>query len=163
MISFSYRIGFYCGDLLRLFPFFARDYLIVGKSSHLSRLEEWLKNGSKRFRAYQKLSGFSLGLNVGLSGMVLIDNPKYLWISNDRRVCFHYLDLHGRTDIDVYRNVIVIVGSYEAKLKLIALGFRSDWVLAIGLFDQQDDIGHVEYQSVNTLKSIETFFRIIEK
>lgn len=83
MISFSYRIGFYCGDLLRLFPFFARDYLILGTTSHMSRLEEWLKNGSKCFRVYSHLHRFSLGLNVGLSGMVFIDDPKYLWISED--------------------------------------------------------------------------------
>ena len=163
MISFSYRIGFYCGDLLRLFPFFARDYLILGTTSHMSRLEEWLKNGSKCFRVYSHLHRFSLGLNVGLSGMVFIDDPKYLWISEDRKVCFHYLDLHGRTDIDVYRNVIVIVGSYEAKLKLIALGYPFDMVLAIGLFDQDDDIGVRDYTSTNTLGSIKKCLDIIDK
>ena len=163
MISFSYRIGFYCGDLLRLFPFFARDYLILGTTSHMSRLEEWLKNGSKCFRVYSHLHRFSLGLNVGLSGMVLIDNPKYLWISNDRRVCFHYLDLYGRTDIDFYQNVIVIVCSYEAKLELIDIGYPFDLVFAIGLFDQDDDIGVCDYASTNTLGSIKKCLDIIDK
>ena len=122
-------------------------------------VKEWFE----AFSSISKVKCFSLGLNVGLSGMVFIDDPKYLWISEDRKVCFHYLDLHGRTDIDVYRNVIVIVGSYEAKLKLIALGYPFDMVLAIGLFDQDDDIGVRDYTSTNTLGSIKKCLDIIDK